>query len=106
MNVLGKPSTLDAVEVLLGDFRGHYIPRDFIANFDIKEWGIDPESWEANVCADPEHENYWDAWDQILNNARYEHDGNIWVLHHDGDLLAYCDALMTDEEKASFGWRD
>ena len=106
MNVLGKPTTLDAVECLLGDFRGQYIPRDFIASFDIKEWGIDPESWEANVCADPEHEHYWDAWEEILNHAEFHKDGYVWRLYQEGDLWAVCPELMTDEEKANFGWED
>jgi hypothetical protein len=37
-------SKLDAVEHLLSDARGQYIPRDFVACFDLIQWGIDPES--------------------------------------------------------------
>jgi hypothetical protein len=94
---------LDAVECLLSDARGQYIPRDFVANFDMAEWGVDLESWEANTCAaGPEEDGYWDAWMQILDNAEYKKDGNVWVLHQDGDLWAVCYELMTDEEKRNF----
>ena len=103
MNVLGKPTTVDAVEILLSDCRGSYIPHDFIANFDLPQWGIDPESWEANMCADYESAHYWEAWDQILSRAEFTKDGNVWRLYQDGDLFALCPELMTDEEKANFG---
>ena len=96
-------SKLDAVELLLSDARGHNIPRDFIANFDITLWGIDPESWEANTCAaGPEEEGYWDAWAEICDQAEYKQGEYVWVLHQDGDLWAICYDLMADEEKRNF----
>ena len=102
-----KMSKLDAVECLLSDARGQYIPRDFVANYDITEWSIDPESWEANTCAaGPDEEGYWDAWEVIINEAKYTKGGNTWFLHQDGDLWALCYDLMTDEEKQNFGFEE
>jgi hypothetical protein len=98
-------SKLDAVECLLSDARGQYIPRDFVANFDMAEWGLDYErdKWALDTCAaGPEEEGYWDAWMYILDNAEYKKDGNIWRLHQDGDLWALCYERMTDEEKRNF----
>ena len=98
-------SKLDAVEHLLSDARGQYIPRDFVACFDLVDWGIDPESWAANTCsAGPDEEGYWDAWDEILRKAEYKEDGYTWRLYQDGDLWALCDELMSDEEKKNFGF--
>jgi|688.fasta_scaffold18107_24 hypothetical protein len=102
-------SKLDAVECLLSDARGQYIPRDFVANFDMTEWGLDYErdKWALDTCAaGPDEEGYWDAWDQILNEAKYTKGGNTWFLHQDGDLWALCYDLMTAEEKFNFGFDD
>ena len=93
---------MQAVELLLNDARGIYIPRDFVEGFDVTKWGLDPDSWEVQTCADPDNLLYWDAWIQILDNAEFQHDGNVWRLHQDGDLWAVCYELMTDEEKQNF----
>ena len=98
-------SKLDAVECLLSDARGQYIPRDFVANFTAKSWGLDDKKyqWALDTCAaGPEEEGYWDAWMQILDNAEYKIAGHVWRLHQDGDLWAVCYELMTDEEKRNF----
>jgi hypothetical protein len=69
------------------------------------EWGIDPESWEANTCAaGPDEEGYWDAWEVIMNKARFSRGGVDWVLHQDDDLWMLCYELMTEEEKFNFGF--
>ena len=100
---------MNAIELLLSDARGVYIPRDFVEGFDVTRWGLDPDSWEVQTCADPDSEGYWDAWIQILDRAqweKHEKDGNVWRLHQDGDLWAICYELMTDEEKSNFGFED
>lgn len=97
---------MEAVSILLSDARGIYIPRDFAQGFDVKEWGLDPDSWEVQTCEDPDNLLYWDAWEQIINNAEYHKDGNVWRLYQDGDLFAICYELMTDEEKKNFGFED
>ena len=94
---------MDAVLHLLTDARGVYIPQNFVEMFDVKEWGLDPESWAIKACAEgPDNEEYWDAWDSILCNAKYSKDGDTWFLHQDGCLWAMCYERMTDEEKRAF----
>jgi hypothetical protein len=97
---------MQAVEILLSDARGVYIPRDFVEGFDVTQWGIDPDAWEVQTCADPENDSYWEAWESILNKAEYQHGGNVWRLYQDGDLFAICYELMTDEEKQNLGFED
>lgn len=99
---------MQAVEILLNDARGVYIPRDFVEGFDVTKWNLDPDSWAVQTClAGPDdNDNYWDAWAEILSLAQYERDGKYWDLHQDGDLFAYCLELMTDEEKQNFGFED
>lgn len=104
---------LDAVTLILSDARGIYIPRDFLCddNNAIDEehcarWGLTKENreqWEA--AANPDEEWYWEAWDWVLNNARYTDEaGNVYTLHQDGDLWGLCVERMTNEEKRSFGF--
>jgi len=102
-----------AVNLILCDARGIYIPRDFVtSNYgEIAEehchaWRLTEETKEHWVdCANPESEFYWDAWDWVLNNAQYtDEDGNEYVLHHDGDLWALCFDRMTEEDKRNFGF--
>ena len=99
---------MQAVELLLSDARGVYIPRDFVEGFDIVKLGLNPDSWEVQTClAGPDTDGYWDAWNEIMCKAEYRDDSdNVWELYQDGDLWAICTALMTDEEKQNFGFED
>lgn len=93
--------TLSNIELLLSAARGIYIPRDFIEGFNINDWNIDPS--DAADCIDPHGEDYWEAWENILNNARYTaSDGRVYSLYQDGDLWAVCYDSMTDKEKLDF----
>ena len=89
---------MDAVILLLSDARGVYIPRDFATECEPLEWGIDNDTVKI-LEAGPEHEQYWDAWDAVLDCAEREVDGNRYRLLQDGDLWAYCVERMTLEEQ-------
>ena len=106
---------LAAVTLILTDARGVYLPRDFltdnaneIATEHCAAWGLtdaNRQHWES--AADPDDEWYWQAWDWILDHARYQDgDGDVYVLHQDGDLWGICIERMTDEEKSNFGFED
>ena len=97
---------MNAVIHLLNSARGVYIPQNFCEGFDLPSWGLDPESWAVKTClSGPETDDYWDAWEEILNKAVCkDSDGNEYTLHQDGDLWAVCYERMTAEEKANFGW--
>ena len=103
-----KMNNLEAVNLILSDARGFYIPRDFLTdNYNeidekhCKAWGLTDQNKEQWMdCADPENEWYWDAWDWILNNAKFvDENGNVYRLWQDGNLWGYCYELMTAEEK-------
>ena len=96
---------IKAVEILLSDARGIYIPKNFVEDFNLEQWHLDPDSWEVQTCQDPDNLLYWDAWNEILCKAYYEKDGNTWELYQDGDLFALCSARMTDEEKINMGFQ-
>lgn len=94
------------VHLLLDGCRGQFIPRDFVTDFDLSRWqGV--SDWAREQCADPNNEGYWDAWQDILDNAVHTApDGRRFTLHQDGDLWALCYDTMTAEEKSNFGFEE
>lgn len=105
----------NAVNLILSDSRGIYIPRDFLTD-DYNEiavehceaWGLTDDNHSRWIDAsDPESEFYWEAWDWILNNAKYVcEDGSRFTLHQDGDLWGICFDRMSEEEKQNFGFEE
>ncbi len=82
-------------ELVASDGWGIYIPQR-TADYLEECWeGIKKEDLEI-IQQGPNHDNYWDAWDDILNSAyldEKEHptltDSKIkrrWHLYQDGDL--------------------
>ncbi len=95
---MNKPSG----QCLLIDSRhGIYVPKRFAEDFDHSKWqGLDKVDW--NVLKNPDHEWYWEEWETVLNNGTCLQDRYTYRLHQDGDLWAYCDELMSDEEYENF----
>ena len=73
-------------ELLLSDQRGTYIPRDFYQSFNLEKWHIEAEDYLA--LSDPDNENYWSVWDELMNRAYCIHEGRRYVLYQNGDLWA------------------
>ena len=94
---------MNAIQIILAAERGQYIPKNFHDEFIPEDWGINPNTWAWQSTADPDHEDYWEAWDTILCDAEYiDENGDTWVLYHDGDLFAVCHDRMTPEEHQNF----
>ena len=72
---------------LLDGARGIYIPQAFAQNFNMRAWGVS-EKDEQILLAGPEHEYYWETWDEVLNDAKILIDDETWVLTQDSDLFA------------------
>jgi hypothetical protein len=104
---------MHAVNLILSDARGIYIPRDFLTDNDNQiawdhcaAWGLTKDNmheWRAAVL--PDSEIYWDAWQWVLEHAKFtDVDGSVFRLHQDGDLWGLCFERMTNEEKDNFGF--
>jgi len=93
------------VKLLLGECRGVYIPQHFVEDFNLYEFNIEPESWAVEICKEgPEHEDYWDAWQDILDNAKHQdNEGHTWRLHQDGDLFLVREDMTEEEWNDHFG---
>ena len=107
---------MNAIVLLLDSARCVYIPRDFVTdqfgelNSDrIEKWGIEHKDAEILV-AGPEHDLYWETWDDVMGYAECTVDGDKYILQQDGDLWAICVNRMSTEEKQNFGfdldWED
>ena len=75
-------------ELLLSDSHGIYIPKLWADELSEEEAESFSVSWEdVLLCqSGPDEENYWEAWQEILDSAQWEEDGVEWRLHQSGDL--------------------
>lgn len=87
-------------ELLLSDSHGIYIPKlwaDELSEDEAESFGV---SWQdvLDCQAGPDSELYWEAWQSILDSARWEEDGEEWNLHQNGDLWRVrADAALPEE---------
>ncbi len=75
------------MELFLSDARGVYIPRDFAQS--IKRecvTGISDDDYKI-LEAGPDHEWYWEAWEDVCNNAVVTdpQSGTVYTVYQDGD---------------------
>lgn len=90
------------LELLCDSRHGVYIPEIMINRLIDAGW-VNISQWERETLQSADNDHYWDAWDQVLGKSEYtDENGYVWRLYHDGDLWAYCEDLMTDEEKYNF----
>lgn len=121
-----KNTKLNAVEILLSDARGIYIPRDFVTDVlglskkdfvldapdgdvvgmspdadltSLNAWGLADQLNSLYDCLNPDGEWYWDAFNTIEASAKHT-EGH--TLHLDGDLFALDVDNMSREEKRNF----
>lgn len=92
----------DGLILLADSAMGVYVPKHF-ADIAADTWeGFDPKD-RAILKEGPEHEQYWDAWTDVLDNTKITTEtGYTYGLWQDGDLWAVCDELITDEEYKNF----
>ena len=99
MQTFEQAASEGKVELLVNDAHGIHIPRIFVSEHRL----TDPDLAEdLSICADPDHEHYWEAWENILDNGTLEgKSGHTWTLHQDGDLWAIRDDANIDWEDMS-----
>ena len=90
---------MNGARILLADRHGQFIPQLFVESFQVL--GANPE--DIKICQKgPDEEYYWDAWWEICQNGYFLENGHKWLLWQDGDLFAYCEELMSDEDFKNF----
>lgn len=74
-------------ELFADSNRGVYIPQYFAESV-MRELvsGVSDNEW-ATLEAGPDHEFYWDTWNDVEQNAVLkDKNGKTWKLYHEGDL--------------------
>lgn len=59
----------------------------------------------AVLLEGPDNDEYWDAWDSVLYNLEFTHDGAAGRLHNteNGDIFIVFPSLMTLNEQSNMG---
>ena len=93
------------MDLIISDANGVYIPKIFAEASAIAEgfgWEISEEDREI-LKVGPEHEHYWETWDDVLASAKYmDEKGYVWRLYEDGDLFVACWELINEAREEKF----
>jgi hypothetical protein len=78
--------------LILDEVRGIHIPKNFSESIDQSDIiNLDPEMQDCLlICLDPDHADYWEAWQHIMDNIKFKLDktNDVYSLYQDGDLFA------------------
>lgn len=87
------------IEILCDSHHGVYIPQIMIHRLKDNGWRNIPIN-AVEELSHPDNENYWETWEEVLNNAEWYDNstGQVFKLHQDGDLFAVCHASCTPME--------
>jgi len=88
-----KKATIEDWELLVDSNLGVYVPQTFARSFghylpDSARKSVYEKSQLDVLLSGPDNEDYWDAWDEILNETITNEAGETFTLHQDGDLWA------------------
>jgi hypothetical protein len=73
---------------LIDGLWGIYVPQRFADDYTPAEWNYSADD-AAILLAGPDHESYWEAWDDVTRDAYHlDKKGRRWTLSQDGDLFA------------------
>ena len=79
-------------ECIIDGAAGIYVPKEFADGFKFGTDGwmcVNPNDLEI-LRAGPDHEFYWEAWEDVLNAATFtDKQGVTWGLEQDGDLFCH-----------------
>ena len=92
------------IGVLFDSASGIYIPLRFAEEMDrhYVQWDATDEDWTA-LLAGPDHESYWDVWQDVLDNARLVmRDKKLVRLFQDGDVFYVDENAEYDEDSDQY----
>jgi hypothetical protein len=89
------------------DPRGEYLPQAFAQSFSDRRaavTGVNNITW-AILDHGPRGENYWDAWDKVLDDAVITDDRGVkYMLHWEGDLWLIPLGMVWSDKTESYEW--
>jgi hypothetical protein len=91
----------------LSDNRGRYIPRDFALSFKNRAKsiiGVSDDDWKT-LKAGPDDEWYWEAWENVLNNAVVTDENGVkYTVYQDGDCWLIPEGMEWSDKDEFFCW--
>ena len=95
------------VKLWLDANRGIYIPQHFaqsFANPDACVTGLCATDWAA-LLHGPDHEWYWEAWQNVLNNAIVTDEHGVrHSVYQDGDCWLVPVGMIQETEEGAWSW--
>lgn len=87
------------MELLINSAHGQYIPQIFAQTFGLPENFINWDEIKEDIEflkseGSNEHEDYWEVWDELINNAKLK---SGFELYQDDDLWAVPEGFNWDE---------
>ncbi len=101
---LDKPEPL----VWVADTHGVFIPQTFARSFNDRNKvvsGVEDSEW-AILEAGPDHEEYWQTWQDVQDNATVTLDEISYGIWQDGDVWLIPDGMDWDAEEQKWVWND
>ena len=92
----------DGSELIVSDHHGQYIPQVFAqryrdVTYPAASYELTDEDWDILLYGGPEHENYWDVWDDIVQYCVLNIEGREYSIYQDQDVWAIpVSSLPTD----------
>lgn len=88
-----KKTIANEPELLVDDHHGIYIAQIFCESYSAYITNMSEVKEDFDICLQgPDHEEYWDAWDNLIDNVQFTNDRNekytICNLEESGDLWA------------------
>ena len=88
--------------LLIGGNQGIFIPQTYAERY-ADNWRLGNSDALDILKEGPEHIEYWESWECVLNEATLtDNNNNLWRLYQDGDLWMICTELMKDAEYENF----
>ena len=91
--------------LILDSNRGIYIPQAFALKFGdfLGSWSNVNQDDLDTLLEGPDHEWYWEAWQNICDNAEYMgSDGAKYSLYQDGDVWLVPEGMSMEEDEFEF----
>lgn len=99
-----KEVDMSGLHLMIDARHGIYVPQLFAKEIFFDKWGFKDDDEDIKIISEgPENEFYWEAWQSVLDRAELVNAfGKKFRLYQDGDLWAYCEELMTEQERKDF----
>ena len=98
--------TIKQAQLLASDSLGIYIPQAFAECIDLSQVKYVTQDQIDILLDGPDHEHYWDVWDEVLDNAEttdggvFYQDGDLWLIYPDQAIEAVndlCESMVEYE---------